>query len=336
LAGQPSPVSYEWGPSAFDAFNPKGLASHHLAAGLLGVLGGAFHLTCRPSLALYTLLRIGNLETVLASSVVSVAWASIIASAGMWYGSASNPIECFGPTRYMWDLGYHLQAIETRIQQEVGSSDSTQTQSAWEVIPDRLAFYDYIGNNPAKGGLFRTGPMVRGDGLIIGWLGHPSFRLSDSTPVYPRRMPSFFETFPVLFVDAGGVVRADQPFRRAEAKYAIEGVGLNVMMLGGALSGVKLTSPSTVAAVARTAQFGELLDFDRASVEADGVLRSSVRGWYAFAHLCFGLLFLFGHWWHASRTLYRDLLSGLEGDASTLVEFGAFRKVGDATTTRAS
>lgn len=87
LAGQPSPVSYEWGPSAFDAFNPKGLASHHLAAGLLGVLGGAFHLTCRPSLAVYTLLRVGNLETVLASSVVAVAWAAVIASAGMWYGS---------------------------------------------------------------------------------------------------------------------------------------------------------------------------------------------------------------------------------------------------------
>jgi photosystem II CP47 chlorophyll apoprotein len=124
------------------------------------------------------------------------------------------------------------------------------------------------------------------------------------------------------------------PFRRAEAKYAIEGVGLHVSILGGALAGVELDAPGAVAALARTAQFGELLDFDRASVEADGVLRSSVRGWFAFAHLCFALLFLFGHWWHASRTLYRDLLSGLEGDASTLVEFGAFRKVGDASTTR--
>lgn len=100
-----------------------------------------------------------------------------------------------------------------------------------------------------------------------------------------------------------------------------------MVVLGGALGGVKLTAPSTVAAIARTAQFGELLDFDRTSVGADGVLRSSVRGWFTFA-----LLFLFGHWWHASRTLYRDLLSGLEGDASTLVEFGAFRKVGDTTT----
>jgi photosystem II CP47 chlorophyll apoprotein len=28
-------------------------------------------------------------------------------------------------------------------------------------IPDKLAFYDYIGNNPAKGGLFRAGPMIK-------------------------------------------------------------------------------------------------------------------------------------------------------------------------------
>jgi Photosystem II protein len=71
---------------------------------------------------------------------------------------------------------------------------------------------------------------------------------------------------------------------------------------------------------------------DRGSNLVDGVLRTSVRGWYTFAHLCFGLLFLFGHWWHASRTLYRDLLSGLESDASTLVEFGAFSKVGQVDT----
>ena len=323
-------MAYDWGPSGFDAFNPKGIASHHLAAGLAGILGGSFHLTCRPSLAVYTLLRLGNLETALASSVVAVAWAAVIAAAGMWYGSASNPVEVFGPTRYMWDLGYHLQAIESRVQgAATGLEDGS---SAWAGIPDKLAFYDYIGHNPAKGGLFRVGPMVRGDGLCIGWLGHPAFQLGDGTAVYARRMPSFFETFPVLFVDDAGVVRADQPFRRAEAKYAIEGVGLNVLIQGGALGGVRLTAPSTVAALARQAQFGELLDFDRSSVGADGVLRSSARGWFTFAHLCFALLFLFGHWWHASRTLFRDLLSGLGNDASTLVEFGAFRKVGDLTT----
>ena len=275
----------------------------------------------------------GNLETVLASSTVAVAWAAVIASACMWYGSVTNPTECYGPTRYHWDLGLYLQGIETRVQSATGLS-SSNPQLAWSSIPDKLAFYDYIGHNPAKGGLFRSGPMVCGDGLVVGWLGHPSFVLPDNSVVFPRRMPSFFETFPTLFLDEAGVVRADQPFRRAEAKYSIDAVGLEVSMLGGALSGIKLSSSSTVAALARVAQFGELLDFDRVITAADGTLRSSVRGWYTFSHLTFALLFLFGHWWHSSRSLFRDLLSGLESDVSALVEFGAFRKVGDVTTSR--
>jgi len=193
----------------------------------------------------------------------------------MWYGSATTPVECFGPTRYMWDLGLYNQATETLV----------QTGSGWDTVPDKLAFYDYLGHNPAKGGLFRTGPMIFGDGVAIGWLGHPSFTVGDGTVVYSRRMPSFFETFPTLFLDASGVVRADQPFRRAEAKYALESVKLQVMLRGGALDGVKLTNKLTVNALARTAQFGELLDFDRDIFGSDGVLRTSPRGWYTFAHL---------------------------------------------------
>jgi len=193
----------------------------------------------------------------------------------MWYGSATTPVEYFGPTRYMWDLGLYNQATETLV----------QTGSGWDTVPDKLAFYDYLGHNPAKGGLFRTGPMIFGDGVAIGWLGHPSFTVGDGTVVYSRRMPSFFETFPTLFLDASGVVRADQPFRRAEAKYALESVKLQVMLRGGALDGVKLTNKLTVNALARTAQFGELLDFDRDIFGSDGVLRTSPRGWYTFAHL---------------------------------------------------
>jgi len=84
--------------------------------------------------------------------------------------------------------------------------------------------------------------------------------------------------------------------------------------------------------LARRAQFGEMLEFDRQTTDADGVLRTSPRGWFTFAHISFGLLFLFGHWWHASRTLYRDLLSGIDKDASIPATFGGFLKVGDLTT----
>jgi hypothetical protein len=29
----------------------------------------------------------------------------------MWYGSASNPVECFGPTRYTWTLSSGLDDL---------------------------------------------------------------------------------------------------------------------------------------------------------------------------------------------------------------------------------
>jgi photosystem II CP47 chlorophyll apoprotein len=34
----------------------------------------------------------------------------------MWYGSATTPIELFGPTRYQWDLGFFQQEIDQRVQ----------------------------------------------------------------------------------------------------------------------------------------------------------------------------------------------------------------------------
>lgn len=202
----------------------------------------------------------------------------------------------------------------------------------WRYVPDRLAFYDYIGHNPAKGGLFRTGAMNSGDGIPNYWLGHPIFRSSSELRLFTRRMPSFFESFPVILVDERGTVRADQPFRRAESKYALERLGLSVRFEGGAYNGMTLLEKSNVAGIARKGQFGELLQFDRKAKRSDGVLRTSSRGWFTFAHISFALFFLFGHWWHASRTLYRDLLAGIDKDASVPSSFGGFLKVGDSST----
>ena len=207
-----------------------------------------------------------------------------------------------------------------------------ECEDGWLDVPDVLAFYDYVGHNPAKGGLFRVGAMNSGDGISIGWLGHPIFRTRTGQRLYPRRMPSFFESFPVILVDERGTVRADQPFRRAESRYALERMGVSVTFSGGALDGLQLTNRASVASIARRAQFGEQLEFDRLSGNADGVLRTSPRGWFTFAHVTFSLLFLFGHWWHASRTLYRDLLSGIDKDASVPATFGGFLKVGDVAT----
>jgi photosystem II CP47 chlorophyll apoprotein len=110
----------------------------------------------------------GNIETVLSSSIAAVFWSAFVVAGTMWYGSATTPIELFGPTRYQWDLGFFQQEIDKRVQSNLASGKSLS--DAWAQIPEKLAFYDYIGNNPAKGGLFRTGAMNSGDGIAVGWL----------------------------------------------------------------------------------------------------------------------------------------------------------------------
>ncbi len=92
-------------------------------------------------------------------------------------------------------------------------------------------------------------------------------------------MPTFFETFPVILLDKDGIVRADVPFRRAESKYSIEQVGVSVTFYGGELDGVSFTNPATVKKYARRAQLGEIFEFDRSTLQSDGVFRSSPRGW---------------------------------------------------------
>ena len=116
IAGGVVVVLPDWTVRGFDAYNPGGIVAHHLAAGILGIFAGIFHLSCRPSRALYILLRMGNIETVLASSIVAVSWAAGVVSATMWYGSAATPAECFGPTRYVWDLGLVIAATEAIVQ----------------------------------------------------------------------------------------------------------------------------------------------------------------------------------------------------------------------------
>jgi len=332
LTGHIQGVLPAWGPEGFDPYNPNGIASHHIAAGILGIIAGLFHLTVRPSQRLFLGLRMGNVETVLSSSIAAVFWAAFTVAGTMWYGSAATPIELFGPTRYQWDQGFFQQEIEKRVSK--AQANGATLGDAWSKIPEKLAFFDYIGNNPAKGGLFRSGPMDNGDGIAAGWLGHASFTDKDGTALTVRRMPTFFETFPVLLVDANGVVRADVPFRRAESKYSIEQIGVSVTFYGGELNGVTFTDPATIKKYARRAQLGEIFEFDRATLQSDGVFRSSPRGWFTFGHLCFALLFFFGHIWHGARTIFRDVFAGIKIGLEEEIEFGTFKKLGDVTTRR--
>jgi len=72
ITGRVQGVAPAWGPEGFNPFNPGGIASHHIAAGILGILAGTFHLTIRPPQRLYRALRMGNIETVLSSSISAV------------------------------------------------------------------------------------------------------------------------------------------------------------------------------------------------------------------------------------------------------------------------
>ncbi len=330
LTGHVQPVAPEWGPDGFNPFNPGGIVAHHIAAGIVGIIAGIFHLTVRPPERLYKALRMGNIETVLSSSIAAVFFAAFVVAGTMWYGSAATPVELFGPTRYQWDSGYYQQEIQRRVQASLAEGKSQS--EAWAAIPEKLAFYDYVGNSPAKGGLFRVGPMNKGDGIAQGWLGHPVFTDKEGRELFVRRLPNFFETFPVILVDADGIVRADIPFRRAESKYSFEQTGVKVSFYGGELDGQTFTDPAVVKQYARKAQLGEPFEFDRETLGSDGVFRTSTRGWFTFGHACFALLFFFGHIWHGSRTIFRDVFAGIDADLEEQVEWGLFAKVGDKTT----
>ena len=140
--------------------------------------------------------------------------------------------------------------------------------------------------------------------------------------------------FPVILEDSAGIVRADIPFRRAEAKYSFEQRGIVATVSGGELNGQTFTDPAQVKRLARKAQLGEAFEFDRETYSSDGVFRSSPRGRFTFGHATFALLFFFGHIWHGARTLYRDVFAGIDPDLGEQIEFGLFQKLGDQSSRR--
>ncbi|KAJ9700483.1 hypothetical protein PVL29_006008 [Vitis rotundifolia] len=124
--------------------------------------------------------------------------------------------------------------------------------------------------------------MDNGDGIAIGWLGHPIFRDKEGRELFVCRMPIFFETFLVVLVDGDGIVKTDVPFKRVESKYSVEQIGVTVEFYGSELNGVSYSDPATVKKYARRAQLGENFELDGATLKLDGVFRSSPRGWFTF------------------------------------------------------
>jgi photosystem II CP47 chlorophyll apoprotein len=58
------------------------ISSHHILAGFLGLAIGFWHISSRPSPRFYKLLKMGNLEEVLSSSIAAVFlfWCAILIS----------------------------------------------------------------------------------------------------------------------------------------------------------------------------------------------------------------------------------------------------------------
>jgi photosystem II CP47 chlorophyll apoprotein len=181
----------------FDPFIPGGITSHHITARTLGILAGLFHLSVRLPQCLYKGLRMGNIETVLFSNIVAVFFAAFVVAGTMWYGSATTPIdnEWVPPLSYLVPLvinGIKDTSSKKYIEELVHSWLKNQSLSeAWSKIPEKLAFYYYIGNNLAKGGLFRAGSMGNEDGIAIGWLGHLIFKDKEGRELFVHCMPIF-------------------------------------------------------------------------------------------------------------------------------------------------
>ena len=250
--------------------------------------------------------------------------------------------------RYHWDSAYFAQELERRVksvqlitinsftaQYQANASYAIPINKAWEQVADKLVLYDYIGCNPSKGGLFRSGAMLKGDGVVQNWLGHASFSMG-TLSLAIRLMPAFFETFPCILIDQTSTVRADIAFRRGSSCYSMEQTRIILQILGGILNGTEYSTPSLVKEYARKAQFGSIFTFDRITSTQyqtnDGVLRTSTRGWYSFSHTAFASCFFFGHLWHASRAVFQDIWTGVSIESFVVVEYGRNEKLGDKTT----
>ena len=301
------------------------ITSNHIIAGYVGLAVSLWHLATRPSPSLYTALRLGNIESVLSSSIASVFFIAYLVSGNMWYASTSSPIELLGTSRYTWDNSYFALEIGSRVK----TSLPVFLARSWDQVPDKLILYDYIGCNPAKGGLFRTGGLLKGAGIVQNWIGHSNFEIG-TLSLTVRRMPAFFETFPVLLIDQAGTLRSDIPFRRAESLYSIEQSKLILYITGGILDRTQNSSSSLVKSYARKSLFGETFTFDRNTTGGDGVFRTSTRGWYSFSHVVLATVFFFGHLWHAARSLFTYLWTGVNLSCLYQNEYGRNEKLGDS------
>ena len=81
-----------------------------------------------------------------------------------------------------------------------------------------LAQHNLLVSRLAFGMIRWSRPVDNSDGIVQSWLGHVEFLDPTGNSLTVRRMPTFFETFPVILVDQAGEVQADLAFRQPGAR----------------------------------------------------------------------------------------------------------------------
>ena len=114
----------------------------------MGIIGGIFHITNRPGERLYRALKLGSLEGVLASAGrCTICFFRCFRNNVVRFSDYTN--RAFSPTRYQWDSGYFKTEINRRVQAAI--DDGATKSEAYVSIPEKLAFYDYVGIVQLKG-----------------------------------------------------------------------------------------------------------------------------------------------------------------------------------------
>ena len=232
------------------------ITAHHMIAGLIESIVSLWHVSSIPSGILFRVMRMGNLEGVLSTSIVSIFYSGFMTSASTQYGSNRCTHELYGITRYDWDNGLFSVNIESQVASVHPSS------FRWNSIADRVILYDYIGCNPSKGVLFRSGPLIKGHGVVVNWIRTQKLLNGYSiSSCNTNSHPSIL--FPVILIDQSETVRADISFRRGSSTYGVEQVSVSLRIYGGSLNGLSYSSGSLVKDYARKASFGEIFTFNK-------------------------------------------------------------------------
>jgi photosystem II CP47 chlorophyll apoprotein len=89
ITGKVQPVAPSWGADGFN-HSIQAVSQLIILQLVFFIFAGVFHLTVRPPQRLYRALRMGNIETVLSSSISAVFFAAFITSGTMWCCSNSD------------------------------------------------------------------------------------------------------------------------------------------------------------------------------------------------------------------------------------------------------